>query len=146
MFNSCVSGALYRPLEQRVPKYVRSPHIKLASEVPECLVVEARPNKDNREDNAVLCGNAMSRVSSRPTELYATHPKTDDNSSSDDVIGDAKSSSRIRDMARDVCKTLDISLWKDRCFVLYAVSQAFSNVQHVDIYIHASRRFRQRHD
>ena len=132
MFNSCVSGALYRPLEQNVQKHVR-PHFKLGAEVPECLAREPRPNDGSREDETTSCGKTISRVSY--TEGYVTHAKTVDNSISGDVIADGNRYLRIRDIIRYLCKALDISLWKDWCFVLYALSQAFSTMATKSVFI-----------
>ena len=132
MFNSCVSVALYRPLEQKVQKHVR-PHFKLGAEVPECLALEPRPNDESREDETTSCGKAISRVSY--TEGYVTHAKTVDNSTSGDVIADGNRYSRIRDIIRYLCTALDISLWKDWCFVLYALSQAFSTMANKSVFI-----------
>ena len=138
IFNSCVSGALYRPLEQKVQKHVRSPHFKLGADVPECLALEPRPNDGSREDGSredetTSCGKVISRVSY--TEGYVTHTKTVDNSTSGDVIADGNRSSRIRYSIRHLCKALDISLWKDWCFVLYALSQAFSIMANKSVFI-----------
>ena len=111
MFNSCVSGALYRPLEHKVQKHARSPLFKLASEVAECPAVEPMPNDGSRKDNTVACVNDISHV--------------------DRDGSDGNMPSRLRDL----CQALDVSLWKDSCFVLYAASQGLSLMSNMSVSI-----------
>ena len=101
--------------------------------MPQCPEVEPRKNDGSREDETSSCGNNIYRVSN--TEGYVTQLKTVDNSSSEAVNVAGHKSSRIRDIIRYLCKTLDISLWKDWCFVLYALSQALSLMSNMSVFI-----------
>ncbi|KAI0242901.1 Monocarboxylate transporter 12 [Lamellibrachia satsuma] len=122
MYNCCVSGALYRPLKDNIPKHGTSPPLKLSSGSPaRCGQTSFH---DSRGDTMVSRGD--DRSSAETTEEAAPLNGLVSESNGSNTAGDSARdrSSRLWRTVGAVGRLLGVSLWTDWRFTLFASSQA----------------------
>ena len=117
MYNCCVSGALYRPLEAYLPKHATSPRLKLSSGSPE--PGGQTSGHDGRGDAMVLRGD--DRCSAETTNEAVPLNGLVSDSNGSNTAGD---SSRLWRAVGAIGRLLDVTLWTDWRFTLFASSQA----------------------
>ena len=124
MYNCCVSGALYRPLVDNFQDHVTTQRLKLS---PECG--EETDGVDCRGNAKVSCENHLGGA--EKGDVPMTGPKFGINSRNE-------AGQRIRNRlswlnravgaVRAFGRTLDVSLWSDLRFSLFALSQAIAGM------------------
>ncbi|KAI0238358.1 Monocarboxylate transporter 12 [Lamellibrachia satsuma] len=114
MYNCCVSGALYRPLEDNLPKHATSPRLKLSSGSPE--PGGQTSGRDGRGDAMVLRGDDGCSAETTKEAAPLNGLVSDRNCSN--------WSSRLWRAVGAVGRLLGVSLWTDWRFALFASSQA----------------------
>ena len=124
MFNCCVSGALYRPLEDNWPKHAMSPCLKVASESSECNERNGARHPTVQHGKACLC-------TEKTTEGAPLNGQV-----SDDHRSSSRTwSSRLREIADAVCRILDVDVWKDWRFTLFAAAQGLSVMSYMPVHM-----------
>ncbi|KAK2181983.1 hypothetical protein NP493_372g02000 [Ridgeia piscesae] len=120
MYNCCVSGALYRPLVDNFPDLMTSYTLKLS---PECG--EKTGGHDGRGDAKISYGNHRGGAEKEDVPLTGPKSGIDSRNEAEQRIRNRLSwLNRPMGAVRAFGRTLDVSLWSDLRFSLFALSQA----------------------
>ena len=119
MYNCCVSGALYRPLVDNFPDHMTSYRLKLS---PECG--EKTGGHDGRGDAKISYGNHLGGAEKENVPLTGPKSGIDSTNEAGQRIRNRLSwLNRAVGTVRAFGRTLDVSLWSDLRFSLFALSQ-----------------------
>ncbi|KAI0238357.1 Monocarboxylate transporter 12 [Lamellibrachia satsuma] len=122
MYNCCVSGALYRPLEDNLSKQSTSPRPKLSSGSLE--PGGQTSSHDGRGDAMVLRGDDGCSAETTNEAVPLNGLGSDSNGSNTAGYSARNRSSRLWRTVGAVGRLLGVSLWTDWRFTLFASSQA----------------------
>ncbi|KAK2181987.1 hypothetical protein NP493_372g02034 [Ridgeia piscesae] len=129
MFNCCVSGALYRPLVDNFPNHMTSHRLKLS---PECG--EETGGHNGRVDAKVSCEN--DRDGAEKEDVPLSEQRSDNNTNNEASESGRNRLSwfqRVVGAVRTFGRMLDVSVWSDRRFSMFALSQAVSVMAYVPV-------------
>ena len=131
MYNCCISGALYRPLVDNFPDHVTSHRLKLS---PECG--EETGGHDGRGDAKVSCENDRDGAEKEEADVPLSDQMSENNTNKE-----ASESGRNRlpwlqrvvGAVRTFGRMLDVSVWSDTRFSMFALSQGVSAMSYVPV-------------
>ena len=129
MYNCCVSGALYRPLVDNFPDRMTSHRLELS---PECG--EETGGRDGRGDAKISIENHRGGAEKEDVPLNGLKYGISSRNEAGHRIRNRLSwLNRALGAVRSFSRTLDVSLWSDLRFSLFALSQAMTTMVFIPV-------------